>query len=169
MKTLLTLSLLLPLFGFRVMVIASGSNPKPDGPVSFYQYTYSSTSRFPVRFYEVKPDDSGTLCLRWSVNDEDISVIRAPQDALERIGELVAQHKLHKLKNSYRPRMEVLDGHGWYMIIRFRENSISAGGSNAWPPAKLDAGIHAINAYLQSLIDASTEADIIRHESHLDR
>ena len=169
MRTLLYLSLVLPLLGGRLWTKASGSNPRPDGPVTSYEYRYSGTMRFPLHYYELKRDDAGALCLGWSDGEEEIFVIRVPEDALERIGTLVRQYKLHKLKNSSWPRMEILDGYGWHVYIRFQKDGISSGGTNAWPPEKLDAGIAAINGYLRSLIDASTEADILRVESHLDR
>ena len=56
----------------------------------------------------------------------------------------------------------------WHAYIRFQKNSISASGSNAWPSEKLWAGVEAINSYIQSLIDASTEADVIERIPYLD-
>lgn len=170
MRSFLFFSLIVPLMVGGLFTISKGSNPRPDGPVTSYQYSYSGTMRFPTRFYEVKPDSTGTVCIYWSEqHSPDVSVIRAPEDALEHIGALVKEYKLHRLKSSYRPRMQVLDGYGWHMYVRFSGNSISTGGTNAWPPAKLNAGIHAINAYIGGLIEASAPEDIIRVESHLTR
>ena len=62
--------------------------------------------------------------------------------------------------------MQVLDGTSWHMYMRFQKGSISSGGNNATAPAKRMQAIYSINSYLQSLIDASTEADIILQENY---
>ena len=42
--------------------------------------------------------------------------------------------------------------------------------SNAWPPAKLQAGLAAIESYIQSIIDSASPSDILGTTSHpLDR
>ena len=56
----------------------------------------------------------------------------------------------------------------WHAYIRFQKNSISASGSNTWPSEKLWAGIKAINAYIQSAIDTSTDADVIARQAYRD-
>lgn len=161
MKLLLTFAMILPLlspFGTK----SSGKNPKPDGASTSYEFRYSGTMMYPITFYEVKRDSTGAVRIAYlEHNGTDVIVIPAPEDIFDRIDQAVAQYKLHKLKNTYWPRMEVLDGYGWHVRIRFQRNSIYAGGSNAWPAAKIYAGITAINNHIQSLIDASSEADIL--------
>lgn len=151
-------------------VKSSGRNPKPDGPVTSYEYQLSGTMRYPITFYEVDRDSTGAVRIAWSkANSGDIRVIRGPEDFFHRVDEYVSQYKLYKLKNHYVPRARVLDGKMWHAYIRFQHNSISAGGSNAQAPRELMAGIDAINQYIQSLIDASGEEDIIETRSHDDR
>ncbi|MBR4525432.1 MAG: hypothetical protein IKP15_07780 [Bacteroidales bacterium] len=161
MKLLLTFAMILPLlspFGTK----SSGKNPKPDGASTSYEFRYSGTMMYPITFYEVKRDSTGAVRIAYlEHNGTDVIVIPAPEDIFDRIDQAVVQYKLHKLKNTYWPRMEVLDGYGWHVRIRFQRNSIYAGGSNAWPAAKIYAGITAINNHIQSLIDASSEADIL--------
>lgn len=172
MKTILAFSLFIPLFGLvhGIGVKATGRNEKPQGELESYEYSYSTMARFPHRYYQVKRDGTGMLCLYFSKDlEEDICVIQAPDDALEHIAGIVREYRMHKLRGSYRPRMEVLDGYAWHCSLRFSEGHISSGGSNAGAQGKPGAGLHAINSYITSLIDASTEEDIIRHESHLDR
>lgn len=171
MKTIILLSMMLPfLAGHTFWVKSSGRNPRPDGPARSYEYQHSGTMRYPITFYEVERDSTGTVCIAWSEDHSpDIRVIRGPEDFFSRVDEIVAQYKLHRLKNSYRPRMRVLDGEMWHAYIRFANNSISTGGDNAYPPADLMAGIQAINGYIRSLIDASGEGDVIATRSHDDR
>ena len=58
----------------------------------------------------------------------------------------------------------------WHTHIGYEHGSVSTGGSNAWPPAKLQAGLAAIESYIQSIIDSATDSDILGTTSHpLDR
>ena len=166
MKLLLTIAMILSLlspFGTK----SSGKNPRPDGASTSYEFKYSGTMMYPITFYEVKRDSTGAVRIAYiEHNGSDVIVIPGPEDIFERIDQAVAQYKLSKLKNSYWPRMEVLDGYGWHVRIRFQHNSIYSGGSNAWPPQKIYAGINSINNYIQSLIDASSEADVILRQDY---
>lgn len=154
---------------------ATGSNPRPDGACRSYEYQHNNTSMYPLTFYDVKRGDDGTVRIafmedKWQdrANAPDVIVIRGPEDLFGRIDGIVAQYKLHRLRNIYTPRADVRDGYMWHAYIRFQKNSISASGSNAWPPEKLWGGIEAINAYIQSVIDASTEADVIARQPYLE-
>ena len=166
MKLLLTFAMILPLlspFGTK----SSGKNPKPDGASTSYEFTYSGTMMYPIKYYEVKRDSTGAVRIAYlEHNGTDVIVIPGPEDIFDHIDRAVAQYKLHKMKNSYWPRMEILDGYGWHARIRFQHNSIYSGGSNAGPPEKIYAGINAINNYIQSLIDASSEADVLFRQDY---
>lgn len=166
MKLLIAFAMMLPLmfpFGTR----SSGSNPKPEGHARSYEYVYSGTMMYPITFYDVRRDEAGAVRITFLEDrGTDICVIPGPADFFERVEAIVAEYRLHRLKNSYTPRARILDGHMWHAYIRFERNSISSGGSNAWPPEKLRAGINAINAYVQSLIDASSDADIVSRQDY---
>ena len=113
------------LSGSVFWVKSSGRNPRPDGPSTHYEYQLSGTMRYPITYYEVDRDSTGTVRIAWSESNEpDIRVIKGPEDFFQRVDGYVAQYKLHKLKNRYLPRMQVLDGEMWYARIRFTENSI---------------------------------------------
>ena len=155
---------------------AKGSNPRPDGHCRSYEYQYSGTMMYPITFYDVKRDEAGAVRIAYLEEERnyenpkgpDMIIIPGPDDFFERVDAIVAQYELHRLKNIYTPRAEVLDGYMWHAYIRFQKNSISASGSNAWPSEKLWAGIKAINAYIQSAIDASTDADVIARQAYRD-
>lgn len=161
MKTLFAFSLLLPLIG-GLGTKATGSNPKPDGPCSSYEYQYNNTMMYPITFYSAKRDESGAVRIAWLKDHaHEVTVIAGPHDLFERIDEIVEQYKLHRLKNTYTPIADVRDGYMWHAYIRFQKNSISTRGSNAWPKEKLWDGIKAINEYIQSVIDNAPESDFI--------
>ena len=168
MKLLLALTLMASLLSpFRIGVKGRGSNDKPDGAVIRYEYSYSSTAMYPLTWYCVERDETGVVKVSYSRDIErEIRIIRAPDDIFEQIGALAAEYKLHKLKNTYTPRMHVLDGYMWSVHIRYEKGSISSSGSNAWPPEKLDAGVNAINAYVKSLIEAAGEEGVIGRDDH---
>ncbi|MBR1872734.1 MAG: hypothetical protein IJ795_05955 [Bacteroidales bacterium] len=150
-----------------IRTISSGSNPKPDGPASYYEYQYSVMMRYPQKYYMVERNAEGKTTLAWSENcEEDIRVILAPDDLLTRIDAIVSKYKLYRLKSSYRPSVTVLDGNMWGVQLRFDKNSIYSGGSNAWPPKKLSAGIAAINDLIEKQIESASEEDIIERRKH---
>lgn len=167
MKTLFAFSLILPLIGGVFYIKSSGKNHKPEGDAVYYEYRYSGTMVYPFTFYQVQKDASGQVRIAW-IKDQgpDVVVIKAPQEVLEHIGTLAYQHKFYRIKESYWPSVQVLDGTSWHMYMRFQKGSISSGGNNATAPAKRMQGIYSINSYLQSVIDASTEADIILQENY---
>ena len=169
MKTLLALSLVLPLVGNMLFTKSSGRNTKPSGAAVSYEYTYSTTMAYPVTFYQVERDSKGEIQIAWLNHyGPDVYVIRGSEKVLKRIGAIATQYKLHRLKNHYYPSMEILDGDSWHTYLRFENGSISSGGNNASAPAKLMEGLQRINDYIQSVIDASTEDDIILREDYRD-
>ena len=145
-----------------------GCTPKlPEGTPASYQYSYSGTMMYYITWYEVKqtPDKGVTISYSSDCSPE-VTVIKAPADALEKIGSIVKECKLNKLKDSYQPAEQVLDGYGWHVFIEYESDYIGSGGSNAWPTSSLWKGIATINNYIQGIIDASTEADIIEKTTH---
>ena len=166
MKSLFAFSLLLPMIG--LLTKATGSNPRPDGHATSYEYSYNSTAIYPITFYSVRRDESGAVRIAWEKNQsKEVLVIPGPDDFFDQIDQIVARYRLHRLKNTYVPRADVRDGYMWHAYFRFQKNSIYSSGSNAWPKDKLWLGVKAINDYIQSLIDASTEDDIIERAEYL--
>ena len=164
MKPLLILSLMATLsFCSPFGVKSAGRNDKPEGPVVSYEYSYDGTMMYPLEFICVERSGSGTLQLLYSGGGAEITVYSLPEEAPERIGALAAEYKLHRLKESYRPRMRILDGYMWHCRIRYGKGVISSRGSNARPPRALKDGIDAINAYLR---EQTREENIIGHAGH---
>lgn len=166
MKLLITLAMMFPLL-FPFGTKATGRNEKPDGPATSYEFSYSSTAMYPIEYYNVFRDEDGSVRLAYLLNQErEVTIIPAPADIFGRIDKAVADYSLHKLRGTYTPRAHVLDGYGWHVYIRFQRKGISSGGSNAWPPEKIYAGVTTINGYLRSVIEASSEADVLSREDY---
>lgn len=145
-----------------------GANSGPKfyhkAPVS-YEYTYSGMMRDPLEWYYVQTEEDGTVTISYSNNGPEITVLKAPEGILGKIGELANSYKLYKLERSYQPKFEVLDGYGWHMFLSYEDGYIGSGGSNAWPPAKLWGGIDSINKLITDAINKAAPEDILRHES----
>ena len=166
MKCLIALSLMAALFSCKDPF--SNKRVKEASPETIreYEYAYSGTMMWYITWYKIEKGEDGHLRLLYSRDcDPAITIYKCPDDALGKIDGFVRQYKLWKLENSYTPKFEVLDGYMWHTSIRYEDASISTGGSNAWPPAKLQAGLSAINAYVKSIIDSATASDIIGTDS----
>lgn len=168
MKLLITFAMMIPLF-FPFLIKATGRNDRPDGPATSYEFSYSGTAMYPIEYYQVFRDETGALRIAYLIDQaREVSIIPAPEDIFERIDRAVSEYKLHKLRSTYTPRALVLDGYGWHVRIRFRENSIYSGGSNAWPPDRIYAGVTGINSYIRSVIDATPEEDILSRQDYVE-
>lgn len=154
--------ILATMFGF--LFSGCGANGRPqfyDGVPVLYEYSHDVCMMYPDRYYKVFTREDGTVCIGVCTGRADVTVYRAPADALEVIGELVRKHRLYKLKESYRPPFEVLDGYMWHLAIRYDGGSIWSGGANALPDSKLQQGIVAINQYLEEHIASCGEDDVL--------
>ena len=166
MKLLITLAMMFPLL-FPFGTKATGRNDKPDGPATSYEFSYNSTAMYPIEYYHVSRDEDGAVRIAYLLKQErEVTIIPAPADIFERIDKAVADYSLHKLRGTYTPRAHVLDGYSWHVYIRFQRKGISSGGCNAWPPEKIYAGVTTINGYLRSVIEASSEADVISRQDY---
>lgn len=137
-----------------------------EAPTSF-GYSYSGTMAFPIQWYEVDRDKDGTVRLSYSHDTNDITIYKAPDDLLEKIGAIARDSKLYKLKSHYDPPFEVLDGYGWHINIIYPGDSIWSGGTNAWPREDyLNGGISSILSLLHGLVEAAAPEDIIGTSTH---
>ena len=152
----LFLVILMSLFG----CIGSGCS-KPDGAFKYYEYRSTTMRSYPYEYYRLEKTEENGVTLSWSKNSSDYTVIRVPEEAAAQVASLVSQYRLHDLKETYRTPFDVRDGTMWHVYITFENKSTSCSADNAWPPKRLWSGIEAINAYCNSLIEASVEADII--------
>lgn len=153
---------------FCSIISGTGASCAPkfyDNVPLSYKYSYSGMTAHPIDWYSVKAEEGG-VTISYSHNGPEITVIKAPSDLLERIRDIAKGNKLYKLESSYLPKFKILDGYGWFVFIEYPDGYISSGGSNAWPPSKLSAGISAINKLITDIIESAAPEDVLRHEMH---
>ena len=146
----------------------SGNKFYNTTPTSF-RYQYSGMMAHPIFSYEVETKEDGKLTLAYSTGGPDITIIKAPDNLLQTIGEIVRNNKIYKIKSHYMPDMEILDGYGWSMSIEYADGYISSGGSNAGPGGDISAGISLILKSLKEVVDNATPEDIIGTDSFFNR
>ena len=170
-KTILALSLLGAMFSCAKPWDNKYVKKVAPETIKEYEHSYSGTMMWYITWYKIEKGEDGKLRLLYSKDcNPEITIYKCPDDALAKIDGFVREHKLWKLENSYTPKFEVLDGYMWHTHIGYEHGSVSTGGSNAWPPAKLQAGLSAIESYIQSIIDSASPSDILGTTSHpLDR
>ena len=135
-----------------LLPLLSCSAKMPGGPIRAYEYVHKNCTMYPVVSYQIVVDASGVQTLVYSKNDGEEHSIVLQEDALGRIDALARQYRLNRLKEHYRPPFTVYDGWSWTIHISYERDCICSGGSNARPPKRLQAGIIAINEYIESLI-----------------
>jgi len=172
MKMILSLTCILSFLGFcsrnKLGTIGEGNNTRPEGKLVSYTYSYSGTMAYPIDYFNIERNEDSVLCLGWSKDDNDIHLIRIPEESLQKIDSIAREYKLWNLKKSYRPTMEILDGYGWHIWLNYEKGYISSGGTNAYANKDLSAGINAIENYVRSLVEAATPADSLGIAHHHD-
>lgn len=167
MKYFLMASLLAALFSCGDPYGNKNVKNLPKDSIEGYEYSYSGTMMWYITWYKIEKGEDGSLKLLYSKDCEpEITIYKCPQDALEKIDGIVREYTLWKLKSSYYPKLDVLDGYGWHTYVKYKDGSLSTGGSNAWPPKELNAGISAINSYIQGIIGSASEDDILGTTMH---
>ena len=140
---------------------SGGNGVKPEGAFKYYEYKSSTMREYPREYYLLEVSEENGLTLTWSKSNSPYTVLRVPEEASEKVRALINQYKLYKLKDSYLPPFDVRDGEMWHVYFRFEKGNKSCSADNAWPPKELWSGVEAVNAYFNTLIEASGEADII--------
>ena len=156
MKSIVIIAMLMSLFG----------GGKPAGEFKYYEYRCTSMREYPREYYKLERTEENGVTLSWAKRNSDITVLRVSDEAAGKVDAMVDEYKLQNLKNLYQPPFRVLDGFQWSLYIRYDKGGISSGGDNAWPGSPQKEGIKAVNAYLDTLIEASGEEDIIEVKSY---
>ena len=159
MKLLAIIAMMMSLFG---------NSGKPAGAFKYYEYRSTTMREYPHEYYKLEVSEEQGVTLSWAKSNSDITVLRVPEETVQKLDAMIDQYKLPKLKNNYHPPFMVHDGMMWHVYIRYEKGGISSGGDNAWPGDPQKEGIKAVNAYFETLIEASSEEDIIEVKSNRD-
>lgn len=112
MRTLIAFSFMIPFLSNLCFTKTCGSYNKPQGAAKAYEYRYDACMAYPLKYYKVFKDSTGTILLAWLKDcGPDVTVLKGTEEILEKIGALAEQYKLHKLKASYYPSMQIMDGY----------------------------------------------------------
>ena len=135
--------------------------PQDLDEITCYEYESNTMREYPHEYYRLGYSEENGITLSWAKSNSNITVLHVSKEAMEKVAAMINEYKLTKLKNSYVPPVMIHDGIQWSISIRSGKKHVSSHGSNAWPPDKQKDGINEIHAYLDSLIEAATEEDVI--------
>lgn len=131
-----------------------GCAPKkmPEGDLIRVEYTRSGTMAGYEFEGRVEQDSAGSFVIR--AMKESYGALyekKVSPEVLQHFRQIIEEEKMYKYKESYRPKLEVLDGWGWSFSAKFSDgSSIYSHGSNASPSGN---GLGKIWGYMESLIE----------------
>ena len=113
----------------------------PKGELISVEYHVSGTAAGYQYYYLVERQNDGT--------------VKVDAKVLSHIQDIIKSYKMYKYKERYLPYFDVRDGYMWDFYARFSDGeSISSGGSNAWPK---NDGLGAIRAYVTEVLIADSQ------------
>lgn len=144
-----------------IITILSIFFPKPGGRFKGYEYRLNESTAYPLDNYRVYEDDGGRFLIESYTGPDTLVTVPAPEDLPARIDAIVRSHKLWMLKKHYTLPFDVRDGFIWNVYIRYEKNSITSGGHQCRPPAKLREGIEKINELLRTSFENALAAGTV--------
>ena len=163
MKFLAIIAMMMSLFGSDGLL-----GGKPAGAFKYYEYRSTTMREYPREYYKLESSDKDGVTLSWAKSNSNITVLHVPEESVQKLDSLIDGYKLYNLKKEYHPPFMVHDGIMWHVYIQYEKGGVRCTADNAWPPEKLKEGIKAVNAYFNTLIEASKEEDIIEVKSNRD-
>lgn len=127
--------------------VAKATKAAPAGDISYYYYRMMGMVAQPLAFYELTTDDNGAVSLKtYDYSKHDYVTRKISPDVVKQITKIAAEHRMHTYDNSYKPKVQVLDGEQWNLTIKFASGEyINSNGHCAGPD---DNGIELINEIL---------------------
>lgn len=163
------MAILLTLLGCAGEEKGTSASKKGEDALISYEYHESTARIYPSLYYLVDMDDQGNPRLHYSKWENEITIIKAPSDILQRIEAIARSYNLRRLSSSYRPPrwIKILDGDSWGLDLNYENGSyISSSGYESYPSGKKKKGMDEINSLLSSIIESSKEADVVGHSFH---
>ncbi len=76
-----------------------------------------------------------------NVNSPSERIVSTGLNVLDSLQKIINKYEMYKYKNTYVPKMEIMDGTVWSLKVRYTDDkaSFSSTGSNAWPDNGLEA------------------------------
>ena len=140
-------------FAFSGLLALIGCSTKsmPDSELIGLRYVSSGTMARPEFEGSVKMDSAGVFVLKaMKENYGPMFETQITTDDMKYLRQIIEDEKMYKYKDSYRPRMQVMDGWGWTFWAKFADGSvIESHGSNARPDGN---GLGKVHGYMERLI-----------------
>ena len=140
-------------FAFSGLLALIGCSTKsmPDSELIGLRYVSSGTMARPEFEGSVKMDSAGVFVLKaMKENYGPMFEKQITTEDMKYLRQIIEDEKMYKYKDSYRPRMQVMDGWGWTFWAKFADGSvIESHGSNARPDGN---GLGKVHGYMERLI-----------------
>ena len=156
-------SIFLCLFGGLLGLVGCTVKRMPEGSLVRVEFSESGTMAGYEWYGCAEPDSTGTFVLR--AMKETYGPLFQKQlspEAMTEFRQIIEDEEMFKYKDSYRPKMEVLDGWGWSFRAKFSDgSSISSHGSNATPKGN---GLARIRGLMSQLIEDGIQIEFPEEE-----
>lgn len=136
------------------LITACGS-PKPSDTsikksrIVRYHYSIHGMMAQPSAYAELEQKDGRVLLTTIKGYAQHTYIV--DEAVLDTITDIFYSEKMYKYEDSYRTKIEILDGDSWSMEVKMEDGTYkSSGGYCAWPDGN---GLKMVYAYLQSLAD----------------
>ena len=140
-------------FAFSGLLALIGCSTKsmPDSELIGLRYVSSGTMARPEFEGSVKMDSAGVFVLKaMKENYGPMFEKQITTEDMKHFRQIIEDEKMYKYKDSYQPRMQVMDGWGWTFWAKFADGSvIESHGSNARPDGN---GLGKVHGYMERLI-----------------
>ena len=157
-------SLFLCLFGGLLGLVGCTVKRMPEGSLVRVELTRSGTMAGYEWYGCAEPDSTGVFVLR--AMKESYGPVFQKQlshEVMNQFRQVIEDEKMFKYKESYHPKMEVLDGWGWSFRAKFSDgSSISSHGSNASPKGN---GLARIQGLMTELIQDGIQVEFPEEEN----
>ena len=157
-------SLFLCLFGGLLGLVGCTVKRMPEGSLVRVELTRSGTMAGYEWYGCAEPDSTGVFVLRaMKENYGPLFQKQLSRETMNQFRQIIEDEKMFKYKESYRPKMEVLDGWGWSFRAKFSDgSSISSHGSNASPKGD---GLARIQGLMAELIQDGIQVEFPEEEN----
>ena len=149
-------------FAFSGLLALIGCSTKsmPDSELIGLRYVSSGTMARPEFEGSVKMDSAGVFVLKaMKENYGPMFEKQITAEDMRHFRQIIEDEKMYKYKDSYRPRMQVMDGWGWTFWAKFADGSvIESHGSNARPDGN---GLGKVHGYMEQLIQDGVQIEFL--------
>lgn len=155
--------LLACLIGGMLGLFGCAMKKMPESELISVELTHSGTMAGYEYEGRVQQDSTGAFVLRaMKENYGPLFEKKLNAEAMKRFRQIIEEEKMYQYKDSYRPKMQVMDGWGWSFSARFADgSSISSHGSNASPKGN---GLGRIRGYMDELIQDGLQIEFPEEE-----